>query len=522
MTFNIAALDALMPPKKNGGSASHPDTESGMTGSAPFDAWRRAGPEFVDTELALVIDAIRADSNWGPIFGGDSSHYGGDKSDGDLALCGELSRRGLSAAKIETAVRASGRFREKWDRSDYRNRTIGLVVPSLTSPVIATPATSGGLLPLSGGYLNASNVAPPPRDWVVEKMFLAGNSSVVGGLGGMSKTQLLATCAVAVATGSNFAGRVVKQGPVLFISAEEPLDEMRRRINAIIRREKLSPAIIQQINDNVKLFSLVGEDVHLTAPLGSSLQPTNFTQQIIDYVHAVGGVHLIILDHIGLFHGGTDLSSRGEVGMTMRQVNKIAAKTGAAVVFLAHSPKSSIGKDEPDAADIIGSTGFIDLSRAGFVMSSMPKKVATEFGISDVDREHYGGLTGIKANYSPKNTVMWFRRHSFDEVGVLEYVTPSPKGASSTATFTLQGHIWTTVAGAPGRYSKTSLRDGFHGVKKGPWKASKEQIAREVDDMIQAGQLVIRAPTSAERQLYGHGPQVNLVLDMPQHGGVTL
>jgi len=50
------------------------------------------------------------------------------RSDGDLTLCGSLARAGLQSKEIDMAFRASGRYRNKWEREDYRQRTIGLAM----------------------------------------------------------------------------------------------------------------------------------------------------------------------------------------------------------------------------------------------------------------------------------------------------------------------------------------------------------------------------------------------------------
>lgn len=50
------------------------------------------------------------------------------RSDGDLTLCGSLARAGLQSKEIDMAFRASGRYREKWEREDYRLRTISLAM----------------------------------------------------------------------------------------------------------------------------------------------------------------------------------------------------------------------------------------------------------------------------------------------------------------------------------------------------------------------------------------------------------
>ncbi len=52
---------------------------------------------------------------WCDVFSGDSSYHGNDASAADFALVGHLKARGLSPIEIELAMRASGRYRQKWD-----------------------------------------------------------------------------------------------------------------------------------------------------------------------------------------------------------------------------------------------------------------------------------------------------------------------------------------------------------------------------------------------------------------------
>lgn len=52
---------------------------------------------------------------WCDVFAGDSSYHGNDASAADFALVGHFKARGLSPIEIELAMRASGRYRQKWD-----------------------------------------------------------------------------------------------------------------------------------------------------------------------------------------------------------------------------------------------------------------------------------------------------------------------------------------------------------------------------------------------------------------------
>jgi putative DNA primase/helicase len=73
----------------------------------------------------------RNGAEFSALFGGDTGGHGGDDSAADLALCSRLAFWfGRDPSRIDAAFRRSGLYREKWERSDYRNRTIGKAIES--------------------------------------------------------------------------------------------------------------------------------------------------------------------------------------------------------------------------------------------------------------------------------------------------------------------------------------------------------------------------------------------------------
>ena len=88
-----------------------------------------AATELVDNGLSdsEVIQKALAASNgarFSRLWNGDTSGYG-SHSEADLALCGMLAFwTGGDATRIDTVFRQSGLYRKKWDRKDYRSRTI--------------------------------------------------------------------------------------------------------------------------------------------------------------------------------------------------------------------------------------------------------------------------------------------------------------------------------------------------------------------------------------------------------------
>lgn len=82
-----------------------------------------------DMELIAKAKGARNGGKFSRLWGGDTSDYGGDDSSADLALCMMLSfYTGRDAERIDRLFRQSGLYREKWERADYRARTINAAI----------------------------------------------------------------------------------------------------------------------------------------------------------------------------------------------------------------------------------------------------------------------------------------------------------------------------------------------------------------------------------------------------------
>jgi primase-polymerase (primpol)-like protein len=87
-------------------------------------------PEFLGSDLsddALLALALR-NAKFAALWSGDTSAYP-SHSEADCALCCFLSYwTGRDPARIDRLFRRSGLCRDKWDRRDYRERTISHVI----------------------------------------------------------------------------------------------------------------------------------------------------------------------------------------------------------------------------------------------------------------------------------------------------------------------------------------------------------------------------------------------------------
>jgi len=83
-----------------------------------------------DEELLAKARSARNGADFARLWEGG---YPEDDSAGDLALCSHLGFWcGGDAARIDALFRRSGRYRPKWERPDYRERTIGKALEGMT------------------------------------------------------------------------------------------------------------------------------------------------------------------------------------------------------------------------------------------------------------------------------------------------------------------------------------------------------------------------------------------------------
>jgi len=98
------------------------DSSNGHT--TPVPATEPVDNGLSDGEVIQKALAASNGARFSRLWNGDTSGYG-SHSEADLALCGMLAFwTGGDASRIDSLFRQSGLYRKKWERKDYRNRTI--------------------------------------------------------------------------------------------------------------------------------------------------------------------------------------------------------------------------------------------------------------------------------------------------------------------------------------------------------------------------------------------------------------
>jgi hypothetical protein len=284
---------------------------------------------------------------------------------------------------------------------------------------------------VNGEFLKCSGtfqvpVTPPPRrDYIFAGQVTAGTLNVIGGQGGVSKTMLVMQACVAAAVGDSLGDLKVSPGASLLFLGEEDQAERDRRMGAICDHFKADRLLV---SERIKCFGAAGIDIRLTQKVESNAHATELGNEVIKAANAHAqeagmAVKIIVFDHARLVLGG-DPNSAEDVTQLTRVLTNIARVTGAAVLLLAHSPKSVANKTglEIGASDIAGSSAFVDNARAAYMMWTMRDDEAKTHHISEVDRRNYVRLENVKANYAQTGGGFGLSVN-FCQIGMLQFLS---------------------------------------------------------------------------------------------------
>ena len=329
-----------------------------------------AASELVDNGLSdsEVIQKALAASNgerFSRLWNGDTQEYG-SHSEADLALCGMLAFwTGGDSTRIDTLFRQSGLYREKWNRKDYRNRTITEALsgktefykaPKSVKLADGTERKVEELRPEEIGRL-LSGVEPEEVSWLWPSWLALGKLALVDGDPGLGKSAMTLDLAARVSSGRGFPdGAKCEPAGVVLLSAEDGLaDTIRPRLDVAgaDTSKILALATVHDENGHDRLLS-IPEDLAL----------------IEKGIRRVGA-RLVVVDPLMAFLSGDTNSHRDQdVRRALAPLAGLAERTGAAVLVIRHLNKAAANNPLYRGG---GSIGIIGAARMAFVVGKDPQ-----------------------------------------------------------------------------------------------------------------------------------------------------
>lgn len=250
----------------------------------------------------------------------------------------------------------------------------------------AEEASTAAKLPVVSASTFAGTPVPPRR-WIVPGMIPDRTVTAVSGDGGDGKTTLMLQLSLAMAAGRPWLAMDPDPGPVLFLTAEDDVDELHRRCASIAESLSVNLANLSYLH----LVPLAGRDAVLGAPLGKMgiVAATSVFRGLISLTERIKP-RLIVLDAIADVFGGEE-NARAQARQFVGLLRGLAIDHGLAVVLIAHPSMTGISSKSGTS----GSTAWSNSVRSRLFLERL-KDVDGEEPDTNLRR-----LSIKKANYGP-------------------------------------------------------------------------------------------------------------------------
>src|SRR5882762_7120497 len=223
---------------------------------------------------------------------------------------------------------------------------------------------------------------PPERRWIIRNLIPLGEAGLLNGHGGAGKTLLGCQIAVGVNMHTDCVGFAVEHGgPVLIYSAEEPQEELHRRLDVILASR------------NKRLGDLKGFRIYCPPPTETMLttvgrdglvRPTMTMLRLEKTIETLRPV-LVTIDHVSIAFGGSEID-RSIVGQNVGFMKRLAGICGSAVLGFQHVSFSGMNSDEGSS----GSTQWHNAARARMWLRGVKDDETSELRELVIKKQNYG------------------------------------------------------------------------------------------------------------------------------------
>lgn len=314
-------------------------------------------PDHISTTLddQAIIERARdaADgAKFWALWSGDSAGYASG-SEADLALCSLLAFWcGPDAARIDRLYRASGLYRPKWERADYRERTIALAMKrtdyhqsspeagfTFSGAAASGSATTADGVPdeddddgdAEGWVIDLEDLlAEPDEDevWLINHIVSHPTVSIVCGDAKTFKSIYVQEMCVALATGTPFLGLYTVSEPrtVVYIQEESSRRAVRKRFRWMLKGRGMD---VSHLERRLKIVT----------NRGLQIDQHREVRKLVSRVIERHQPALIVLDPLVEMHGG-DENKTEQMRPVMRTLKALRDRYGVSIVVVHHNNKS--------------------------------------------------------------------------------------------------------------------------------------------------------------------------------------
>lgn len=309
----------------------------------------------------------------------------------------------------------------------YATATLGRIEAETVFGGLAIPAVPSAVLPAGVEWGNALlPEATPARPWMLDRMLIAGETTLMIAAGSVGKSLIGLTLAAHLALGRDFGGyKMHVRARSLVYNGEDDVAEMSRRLQAICLVYGFD---FHEVRKHVRLLD--EHDMPLTLVQrgqGGALIENQVAIEQLTTALADPSVGLFVGDPLGDLHDA-DENDPAQMNGLMRVIKRISRQANVASLVMAHSTKSrSDNDDRVGNMNILrGTSAIVYKARLAFTLHNMLDKDVEDYGMQAHEQRLYMRMDDAKMNITLQgDQVMWFKREgvritSKDIVGVLK------------------------------------------------------------------------------------------------------
>lgn len=229
----------------------------------------------------------------------------------------------------------------------------------------------------------------PPRHWHVQDLIPAMTVTLLGGDGGTGKSLLALQLAAATALRRQWLGFDVSGGRALYLSAEDDVDELHRRLASIANVEGVGMADL----DELLIAPMAGKDAVLAAASGKGgeVRATKLFERLERAVSEATPA-LVILDTLADLFAGEE-NNRMQARQFVQLLRGLAIRRETSIILLSHPSLSGISSGSGSS----GSTAWSNSVRSRLYLTRVHVEDGNQIVEPDTDVRV---LTSKKANYA--------------------------------------------------------------------------------------------------------------------------
>lgn len=259
----------------------------------------------------------------------------------------------------------------------------------------------------------------PPRAWLYGRHLIRKQVSVTVAPGGVGKSSLTISEALAMVSGKPFLGEwVARDLKVWIYNLEDTRDELERRVIAAMMHHGIS-----QEEVSGRLFVDTGRERSLCTAVQTRDGVTLVKPEIeaLEAEILALGIDVVIIDPFVSSHQVGE-NDNGAIDVVAKDWARVADRCNCAIELVHHTRKTN--GEEATTESARGATALLSAARSGRVLNKMSDNEKENAGVQN-DPATYFSVTRDKANLAPVGKRIWRRMASVelgngDSVGVAE------------------------------------------------------------------------------------------------------